>query len=82
MPISRRGGVANNFRKPIAATEYGVKPLSDSDVTGVPTISAGAGVPTATQPNGSIYLRSDAPTADASLYQRIGGAWVALDGAP
>lgn len=47
-----------------------------------PTITAGAGPPASTPPNGSVYFRTNAATADEALYMRIGGAWVALDGAP
>lgn len=42
-----------------------------------PTITAGAGAPSHTPPNGSIYLRTDG-TASTTLYVRAGGAWTAL----
>jgi len=48
----------------------------------VPTISSGSGAPSAAEPNGSLYMRTDASNADDALYSRIAGAWVALDGAP
>ena len=48
----------------------------------VPTISSGSGAPSAAEPNGSLYMRTDASNADDALYSRIVGAWVALDGAP
>ena len=51
-----------------------------ADVSTSPTITAGSGVPSSTEPNGSIWLRTDAADADNSLYQRIGGAWVAIKG--
>lgn len=41
-----------------------------------PTITQGEGAPTAPQPNGSIYLRTDGAAA-TTLYVRAAGAWVA-----
>lgn len=38
-------------------------------------IFTGAGVPTSSPPNGSLYLRTDG-AGSASLYQRVAGAWV------
>lgn len=40
-----------------------------------PTLTQGAGVPTSTQPNGSLYQRTDG--AGPNLYVREAGAWVA-----
>lgn len=40
-----------------------------------PSITQGAGAPTAEQPDGSLYLRTDG--AGPNLYVREGGAWVA-----
>lgn len=51
-----------------------------SDVTAAPTLTAGAGAPSATEPNGSLWLRTDGSDGDDSLYMRIGGAWVAIKG--
>lgn len=42
-----------------------------------PTITRGTGVPTATQPNGSIFLRTDGTGLPSTIYYRISGAWVA-----
>ena len=53
---------------------------TDSKGTASPTITAGSGAPSATEPNGSLYLRTDASTADDSLYQRVGGSWVIVYG--
>jgi len=44
--------------------------------TGAPA----AGAPAFTYPNGSMYLRKDAGTADLSLYLRIGAAWLPFKG--
>lgn len=42
---------------------------------GAPTITSGAGAPSASEPNGSIYLRTDGG-ASTTLYVRISAAWV------
>ena len=65
------------FRKVIIWTSG-----DEADVSTSPTITSGSGAPTATEPNGSLYMRTNAANADEALYSRIGGAWVALDGAP
>lgn len=43
--------------------------------SGAPTITSGAGAPASSEPNGSLYLRTDGSTA-TTLYVRISGAWV------
>lgn len=43
--------------------------------TGGPQIIAGAGVPTATAPAGSLYLRKD---GSGAVWARIGGAWARI----
>lgn len=42
---------------------------------GGPTITSGSGAPSASEPNGSIYLRTDGSTS-TTLYVRISGSWV------
>ncbi len=42
-----------------------------------PTITTGAGAPSHSAPNGSVYLRTDG-TASTTLYVRAAGAWTAL----
>ena len=79
--ISRQGGVYQRIRKSSAAFGYVVRTAADSDVTTDPTINAGTGAPTEVQPNGSLWMRTDAPDADNALYMRIGAAWVVLAGA-
>jgi hypothetical protein len=44
-------------------------------------VTSGTGVPATTEPNGSIFLRTDGTTADTAIYARISGAWVAMKGA-
>ena len=53
-----------------------------SSVTTAPTLTAGSGVPSGTEPQGSIYMRTDA-AADAGVYQNTDGAttWVVLESA-
>lgn len=45
--------------------------------TSQPTVTSGAGVPTSTPPNGSLYMRTDGTTV-TGLYIYEGGAWAAL----
>ena len=45
-----------------------------------PTITRGTGVPATTQPNGSLFMRTDGGSASLALYSRQSGAWVALGG--
>lgn len=59
--------------------------FSDTPGTDDVRIASGAGEPsdvTQAWANGSMYLRTDAANADQSVYQRIGGSWTPLDGAP
>ena len=73
---------ASRFRKPIAAVGIGIR-TADTDADSLtPTITSGDGAPSAAEPNGSLYLRKNAANADEAVYSRIGGSWVALDGAP
>ena len=56
-----------SFTKLIIWTSQLIKDLAKS-----PTITGGAGVPSAAEPNGSFYLRTNGTT-----YNRTGAAWVA-----
>jgi|TARA_R110002110_G_scaffold22074_3_gene86504 hypothetical protein len=58
----------------------GVKASADELDTVTPTITSGAGAPSATEPNGSLYLRNNGGTADLALYVRQGGAWIVMVG--
>jgi len=49
-----------------------------SDIPTSPTLSTGAGAPTHTRPNGSVFFRTDGG-ADTTVYARSGGAWVAVE---
>ena len=68
------------MRGPVSFVEVGIKHAADDADDTTPRITSGAGVPSQPWANGSIYLRSDASGADTSLYCRIGGLWVAIDG--
>ena len=69
------------YRGAIAALGFGVRSSLSQPDSAVPTITSGTGVPTTTPAPGSLFLRTDAPDADNSLYQRVGGAWVTIKGA-
>ena len=72
---------AIKYRKPVAAPGVGIRTSATEVDSSTPTITSGSGVPSAAEPNGSIYMRTDASNADTSLYCRIGGSWVAMVGA-
>lgn len=40
-----------------------------------PTVTSGSGAPSASEPNGSLYLRTNG-TALSTIYARVSGAWV------
>jgi hypothetical protein len=42
-----------------------------------PTVTSGSGAPSASEPNGSVYLRTNGAAAN-TLYMRISGAWVTV----
>jgi len=51
-----------------------------ASATSAPTVSSGAGVPSASNPNGSLYMRTDATNGDDAVYMRVAGAWVPILG--
>lgn len=63
----------------VASAAFGfiVRTAAKSNLFTDPTISAGTGVPTLAEPNGSVWQRTDG-TVGASFYQRVAGAWKAL----
>jgi hypothetical protein len=73
---------AVRYRKAIASTKIGVRATATEADSVTATITAGDGAPTATEPNGSMYLRRNATNRDDAIYMRIGGSWVAIDGEP
>lgn len=50
--------------------------IQDVEPESCPTVTAGSGAPTASEPNGSQYYRTDG-AAGTAKYRRISGAWVA-----
>ena len=48
--------LAYRYKKMIAAVGFGVRTSATEVDSTVPTITAGAGAPSATEPNGSVYL--------------------------
>lgn len=72
---------SQNMRSGVAAVGYIVKALPADLPSVAPTVTSGSGAPTATEPNGSIYLRTNGASADEAIYARIGGSWVAMKGA-
>ena len=71
---------AYRYRKPLASKGVGIRGSATEVDSATPTITSGTGVPATTEPNGSVFMRTDASGAAAALYMRIGGSWVALDG--
>jgi len=71
---------AYRYRKGLAATSVGVRQTATTVDASVPTITSGSGVPSAAEPNGSLYLRTDGSTAALVLYSRISGTWTPLVG--
>lgn len=78
--IAKQGSIAQRFRKAIASVGVAILSAARDDVTAAPTITSGSGVPSASEANGSIYLRTDGTDGDDSLYMRIGGSWAAILG--
>ncbi len=72
---------AYRYRKALAAVGLGVRTSATEADASTPTITAGSGAPSASEPNGSIYMRTNASNADECIYSRIGGSWVAITGA-
>jgi hypothetical protein len=72
---------SQNMRSGVAAVGYIVKALPADLPSVAPTVTSGSGAPTAVEPNGSIYLRTNGANADEAIYARIGGSWVAMKGA-
>jgi hypothetical protein len=77
MPAHRQNISADGIalRKVVIATG-----ATEVSVGTSPSVTSGSGVPTAAENNGAIYLRTDGTDGDDSLYMRIAGAWVALQG--
>lgn len=55
------------------------KSLDVNDISSSATITSGSGAPSGSEPNGSIYLRTDG-VGGTTLYLRVLGAWEAVEG--
>lgn len=65
------------LRGSLAAVTIGIRPTASTAAASTPTITSGTGAPTATsEPDGSIYLRTDGAAA-TTIYVRAAGAWSA-----
>lgn len=71
-PLRFRDAVGAAFRKLTIWTGATEALISTS-----PTVTSGSGAPSASEPNGSLYLRTGGAAA-TTLYLRISGAWVAV----
>lgn len=69
--------IASKFRRALSAVGFQIKGSADEVDTTSPTLTSGAGAPTATEPVNSVYIRSDASTLATSLYRSSGeGTWL------
>ena len=68
------------LRKPLAAVGFGVRSSATQADSVVPTVTSGSGAPSSTEPDGSVYMRTDASDGDDALYSMISSSWVALKG--
>ena len=71
-PLRFRDAVGAAFRKLTVWTSG-----AESAVATSPTVTSGSGAPSASEPNGSVYLRTNGASAN-TRYLRIGGAWVSV----
>lgn len=71
-PLRFRDAVGAAFRKLTVWTSG-----AESAVATSPTVTSGSGAPSASEPNGSVYLRTNGASAN-TLYLRISGAWVSV----
>ena len=69
-PIRFRSAVGAAFRKLTIWTAPSEEKIATS-----PTLTSGSGAPSATEPNGSVYLRTNGAAA-STIYARVSGAWV------
>jgi hypothetical protein len=69
--------VSENRRAGMALVGLVIKGTPAGGLANSPTITTGVGVPSASEPNGSIYMRVDG-IASTTLYVRAAGAWSAL----
>jgi len=74
--VTIRSSFYENLRRAVVGVGLIVKPAAGTALDASPSISAGTGAASTSEPNGSVYLRTN-----GDLAQRISGAWVtALSG--
>jgi hypothetical protein len=72
------GSAANIFAHSVIVPATSALGLGADEATAI-VIITGSGAPADnSEPNGSIYLRTDGTNGDDSLYMRIAGAWFAM----
>jgi len=81
-PITISGSlVTPNFGSQTIITTGEVRAVTHTiGTSGGPVITSGTGAPTASDPNGSVWLRSDGTGASDAVYSRQGGAWYSVTG--
>ena len=71
-----RSTIYENLRRALVGVGIIIKPAAGTALDASPSISAGTGVASTSEPNGSLYLRTN-----GDITQRISGGWVtALSG--
>lgn len=69
--------IASRFRRGLSMVGLALKGSADESDDTSPTITSGAGAPTATEPANSFYIRNDGADKATSLYRSSGGGtWV------
>ena len=71
-PLRFRDALGVAFRKLTIWTA-----ATEATVATSPTVTSGSGAPSASEPNGSVYMRTGGAAA-TTLYLRVSGAWVAV----
>lgn len=71
--------IYQKFKRAMASFGFIIRTAATSVVANDPSISAGAGAPSAAEPNGSLYVRTDGAVG-TTLYIRVSGGWVAVVG--
>jgi hypothetical protein len=76
--VDQLSSLFHNLRKPIAATGLAVKTSASQAATSAPTLTSGSGAPSASEPDGSVYMRTGGTSILTSFYVRVSSAWVAV----
>lgn len=60
----------------LAAVGIGIRSSATQATSSVPTATSGTGAPSASEPDGSVYLRTDGAVG-TTIYERAAGVWAA-----